>query len=916
MTKGSWIKMFGVLVTLLALALFAPGCSCGDDDDDDDGGVPTDDDDDDTEGDDDADDDDDSSPVLDYPVDETIELPGMTGEARVAVDSLGIPYVFAESDLDLARVLGYVEASYRIFQMDFLRRLAQGRIAEIAGSIAIDTDVYQRAAFMSSDGTSVLDKIEDDLDPALNDYIHAYAEGVNAWLADIREMWPAEETPWPEEYGFVALSPDQVPDWTVRDTLSIARYQTWDLSESLGDDMTNTERADALGAALYAKAFPTGIAEDTTVLKDGDMAKKSAPYHAGQMAKVLPDGFKGLSRAIARVREAKEWGAIAGAERRASNNWTLSPDINGGVGFLANDPHLSLTFPSIFILGYMDTKELGGGGGVRAWGSIFPGTPLVVIGANDNLAWGETVAGYDVLDVYAENVNFSGDEPVSVDFDGGTVPVIKVSEEFYALHDDTPEMRDIYLVPHHGPIIPDSIDTDAETALSFRWTGHEPTQEAKAFDGLHRAGDVTAGLEAVDNFKVGAQNFVLQDTQGNIGYFPNANVPNRDWDLDTYKPWFVLPGDGSAEWDGFIPASDVARIQNPDRGWIATANNDIYGTLVDGNPINDEHYWYVERAIGFRAARIEALLDEQMNDGGFTLDSMMATQLDIYWMYAARWLEAVLDIIGDPGALPADQQDALEYLANWSGNAVTGLDGDDPASSAPSSDEDERNDAVAAMIFAEFESQLIENTFADEFDDAGLDSVSRSEATRLALLWLLEAGVEDDVFDDTSTGGTEDRRDTVLAALADALAAIPTYKRRDLDPAPAFDGVDMDEWFWGRLHVVSLSHIAFDPFGIDIFNRGPFARSGGLYTVNVANASGLGGYTVGSGPSLRIIHQFEDGAITTWAHIPGGMKPVAGDPNELDLMQMWLDGEYYEMPHAPQPILDATVTMKAFVPES
>jgi len=900
------LKGIGLLVLLLCLGFLmtATGCGCGDDDDDD-SGAPDDDTGDDDTGDDDTGDDDTvpDSPVLDYPPDETFELSCLSAEARVALDQYGIPYLFAGSRGDLGCVLGYMEAEYRMFQMDFVRHLAEGRLTEYVGDLALDTDIYNRIVFMANDGTSVIDKIAASLDPDVEAFLQTFADGVNAWLERKRAEFP--ETFWPIDYvTLFTVHPDDVPDWEVRDTVAIARYQTWDLSGSLGDELDLSEWATALSPDLFNQLLTRAPATDTVVVQPEDIAKKSA-RNAEAYRLSLPEGYRGLSRAAAWVRGASAIKPYS-PDGEASNNWIISPDINAGTGFLANDPHLSLTYPSVFLLGLIDTKELGDGD-IRTWGAFFPGTPSIVIGANENLAWGETVAGFDVLDVYFEELILDGGDPSAVVFDGGNVDLVVSSQSFGIAGEDDPTVVDIYVVPHHGPILPDSID--GTTALSFKWTGHEPSYEVTTFLDLAVAETVDEGFTAIEDFKVGAQNFVLQDTAGDIGYFPHADVPLREWDLSTHRPWLALPGDGTAEWDGFIPAAQIPKIKNPDRGFLLTSNNDINGTLQSGDPTDGDYYWYYERAIGYRAQRVDELLTALAESKGFTLDDMKATQTDVRANYARDVIPFVQDIIGlDISDLSADAQAILASWDGWDFVLDSGLEGSDPAGPA-SSDADERANAVAAMGFGMFEVLLKNMAFGDELADAGVVDYpyGRSEFT-VAILGLLD-DTDDPLWDNIATDAdVEAARDIVVAALNQAAT--------DIAALEVFDGAPVDEWYWGRAHYLILGHLAFAAFDIHIFDKGPYAIPGGLYTVNVASYPEDGeSFVTTKGPSLRIIHEFTGGALTTNLHLPGGEIPVMGDPHELDLLQLWLDYEYYEIPTAVDSILDATQYMYAFTPE-
>ena len=830
-------------------------------------------------------DDDSVSPVLTHEVDETVTMPGLTSEARVALDSFAIPYIFAGSTHDMAMVLGYMEAEQRFFQIDFLRHTFEGRLCEYLGSLTLDNDVYYRTIFTSNDGQSVLDKIVAALDSPALQYLQGFADGVNFWLAAKRQQNPLQN--WPVEYEYFLLKPNDVPDWDVRDTIAVARYQTWDLSETLDYELALTAFAETLPADVYNQVFPRAMATNTTVLPPTQAA---APGDIAPYVSALPRGYRGLERARDFVHRAGRLGRLS-SNGKASNNWVVSPSINGGVGYLANDPHLSLTNPSIFMLGYLDDIELGKGQ-TRSWGALFPGTPAVVIGANKNLAWGETVAGYDVLDVYAEQLTLQDGQPKSVLFNGRQVNVI-VSPQTYNLRGASPQTQNIYVVPQHGPILPDSID--GNTAMSFRWTGQDPTLEIETFFELREAASVQDGFTAIDNFKVGAQNFMLQDTGGNIGYFPNAVVPLRTWDLKAHRPWFVLPGDGTCEWSGFIPADQMPQAYNPSPGYLLSANNDINGSAQGDDPTDGKYYWYFSTDIGYRAQRIAQMLGALAAGGDdFTMDAMQTAQLDVRSNWAHDLLGMVLTAIGsDLTGLSADAQNMLTYWTDWDFDTWSGLATSDPQS-GPASDAIQRRDAVAAMGFGQFETQLRVSLFGEELTNGGLTAFPYGY---------------DEVLVATKTLLSTDpaaQRDAIVAALNQATATLAA--RTDFQYKP------MSDWYWGRIHNLLLQHLAFGALGLNFMSLGPFAIPGGIHTVHVADYAGdLKDYVVEEGPSLRIIHEFKDGAITTHVHYPGGQLPVPGGPHQQDMLDLYLAQEYYEMPHDVDSVLAATKSMIAFV---
>ena len=236
---------------------------------------------------------------------------------------------------------------------------------------------------------------------------------------------------------------------------------------------------------------------------------------------------------------------------------------------------------------------------------------------------GATVAGYDVTDVYVEDVVTPADYPQSprtVLFNGQRVAVLRV-EETFEVKNSAPVTEVIEVVPHHGPMVPDPNLRDgvvglAATGMSFRWTGHEITNDSHWLLGLNRACNVGEFRSALRNFTNGAQNWVWADIERQ-----HRVLCVRHWSRSGRTgtvPYLPLSGNGDAEWltdaQGntlWLPDDSIPQAINPPEGFLSTANNDQIGTTLDNDPLNDPVYLTDSYDIGFRAERIQELLSNQ-----------------------------------------------------------------------------------------------------------------------------------------------------------------------------------------------------------------------------------------------------------------------------------------------------------------
>jgi len=902
MNIGKWL---GFLLALSAIALVA-GCSSGDDNGETTDGDASSDGDEAVDGDEDAAESEEEvvvhrDEILGEQVDETYLIDTLGADTAVIWDEHGIPHIYANSMRDAAVAMGYVQASMRIVQMDFFRKVGRGRLTELlvsAPPALIDFDLYQRAIFSMANGESVLEAIWNSLDEDSKDLMYAFCEGVNARL----ERYRADDSDWPDPFDFplIMQSPAQTPDWEPLDIIGIARYQTWDLSNDYESDIDRSILYDLLGEELYNELIFAEPAKSVSIAPhEGSerMKPRAATTPAGRSGQALLKPAMAAKKQLEEVRR-----ILPGDQRGNSNNWVMgrNPD---GFSYLANDPHLSLYSPSIFLPVTMDVREMSGvATDLHTGGVAFPGTPAIVIGRNGDLAWGETVVGYDVKDVYLETVTFDGDgNPVSVLYNGSQVPVIAVTHELQIGHrsDPSTETGTLYFVPHHGPILPGSIDREEGTAISLKWTGHEATREILTFIKLEEAKNLDEAFTAIEEFGVGAQNFVVADRTGEIGWYPHARVPLRSGDLAVNPPWRMLPGEGGVEWTGYVPKEELPKLRNPEEGFIITANNDPTGATLDNDVLNDGHYWMFDPADGWRAYTAKEGLKALKAAGTWGWPDMAMIQTGYRTDYGEEMVGIVLDLVeeyGLEGSLTAEAAQGLSLLRAWNFEALSGIaDYTNAENSALSSNAAEVQAAAATTFLHHLMIRLAHDVIGDELSAVGVTGLPSEHRTKpfVRILRRLHAdpnGIPPEIFDDIETDAKETPADILLGAL-DATAA-------DIFLHSAFDGVPLDQAVWGRIHRLILQH----PMSsiTELYNQGPFGLGGDPFTVNVASFGprldpNNQGYDFYGGPSLRIIHELSDNGIATHFTIPGGVDEREGSDHFLDLFDLWAKREYTDL---------------------
>ncbi|MCK6555277.1 penicillin acylase family protein [Candidatus Binatia bacterium] len=882
-----------------------------------------------------------ADPIAELPTAATVDLSGLQGQVDVVDDALGVPHVYAGSLDDAIFMQGYLTAAARFWQMDAFRRVAEGRLSEILGRVTLEMDVEMRTVFTTRDGRRLQDVLWEHIestDAETANVVRSYAAGVNAWLADLRAGKNGATLP-PEyaEILLIGLKPDQLEPWRPQDTMAIARLQAWSLSETLGEEINFARIWKKVPKAVRRDVFRSAPGSPATVLPvSGRGAAERVAVPQVIPALPSPETLDALAAALAETRAKNPFGDRA--RGLGSNNWIVSPRLSAtGHAMLANDPHLALFNPPVWHMIHLNSPHPDGHQSY-ANGVMFPGLPGVILGHSDRGAWGGTVAVFDVTDVYVETITTPPDYPASprtVLFEGRQVPVLRIEETFH-IKKRSPATFVIEVVPHHGPMAPDPNLRDdvvglAATGMSFRWTGHEITNDPRFLLEINRARNVAEFRDALRNFSVGAQNWVWADVNGDIAYFPRVLIPQRPAEVVPYLP---VSGTGDAEWltdsEGrtlWLPAEKIPQATNPAEGFLATANNDQIGNTLDNDPLNDAIYLTYSADIGFRQERIQELLSNRNGvrppGAKITMADMSAYQYDTASLEAARLMPFLLTAARNrPDLVTPAMADALTRLEAW-GEAKAGsapydmASGIDPAAlrtdvpprTVPVSAE-ERSDAIAASIFTGWATRLGRRVLADDFAGTGIGAPGGEEATK-AILHILEdidredAGFlvhtkgdngESSLWDDRQTPAVETRDEMLLGALRDGLEFL----------ADEFATTEPENWLWGAIHQVRFQHF-FGQAGIGSWDLGPFAAPGGRFTVNPASYSwNSDDYTFSGGPSMRLVVDLDPAGIKAVNALPGGNNGNAGglgapffnriqpERHYGDRVPGWLNGEKFQ----------------------
>jgi penicillin amidase len=790
----------------------------------------------------------------------SITVPGVSEPVTVYRDDAGVPQIVAETDHDLFFAQGYVHAQDRFWEMDFRRHVTAGRLAELFGPSQVDTDAFVRTL----DWRGIAQQEYDQLDDRTRAGFDAYADGVNAYLADHRGADLSLE------YAVLGLqNPGYSPEpWSAVDSIAWLKAMAWDLRSNLVEELDRailgTELPPEEVARLYPQypfdAKPTIVggpppaapaAVGTAPIGSSPGASVASGADAAASVVATPDGARGALRALrATLDDVPDLLGPEGGDL-GSNSWVVGGALTeSGKPLLANDPHLGPAIPSVWHQVGLHCATVREGCAYDVAGYSFSGLPGVIIGHNDRIAWGFTNLGPDVADLYYERVD--GD---SYELDGQMVP-LTIREEVIEVAGGDPVTLTVRSTGR-GPIVTDiganfaavadagaaATGSTGDLELSLQWTALTPGSTAQSIFALDRARDWNEFRAAAELFDVPSQNLVYADVDGNIGYQAPGTIPVRKSGDGTVP----LPGWTSGNgWAGAIPSAELPSVLNPARGYIVTANN----AVADGGPMLTKDW-----DLGYRADGIERRLADLIGSGEkLTADDMTSIQLDTRDANAEAFLPVIAGL-----ELDGDAARGQELLDGWNGHADA--------------------DSAQAAYFAVFWRTLLATMFGSLPESSRPVGGDRWFSVVGTLLGEPDSGW----WTDEGQAGVAGRDEMLRYALATAWKE--TSDRLGDDP---------ESWRWGRLHTLELTNASFGKSGIGpiewLFNRGPFETGGGSAIVNAIGWDATLGYEVNWVPSMRMVVDLGDVDASTWVNLTGA-SGHAFHPHYDDQARLWQRGE-------------------------
>ncbi|MFZ1730919.1 MAG: penicillin acylase family protein [Bacteroidota bacterium] len=756
-------------------------------------------------------------------------IAGVSAEVQIIRDPAGIPHIIAESEYDAYVAAGYVHAQDRLWQMDIMRRYGMGRLSEVLGAETVPIDRLMRTIGL----TQLADSLLRTVSGQTRKILQAYTKGVNAYIREMAGRYPIE-------FDLLQYSPEE---WKPVHSLIVARLMGWELALSWWVDLTLGELVQKLGEEKARELFPSYPDDAPLILP---------PDYAPQIA--IGDGMRDALAAAQRLSGTS--GSAIG-----SNSWVVSHDRSSrGSALLANDPHLLYMQPAKWYVMHLNAP------GLNAAGVSLPGTPGIVIGHNERIAWGMTNLMADDVDFFVENINYR-DSTYRIN---DRVLPLRVRTDSIFVKDSLPVVIQVYETIH-GPVItgvypqkgvlrkPDRF-TPAPS-VSMRWSGQDASDEILTLYRINHAQNWTDFLAGLSTFGVPAQNFIFGDVDGNIGYTAAGHIPLRAAGISPQ-----LPNDGTtvmAPWQGMIPFAELPRSYNPPGSVLATANNRI----VDAYQYHLSSLWEGDG----RIRRIRQLLQDQST---FSASDFKLMQMDVLSVAADTIRDAMVEALRSWPTRPVLLTRAMNLLSRWDCRMHVS--------------------SVEASIFNTAYVRLLHNTFEDEMDSSLFRNYVflSNIPTRVFPRLLADTGTT--VFDDIRTPRRETRQHIFIKSLTEAVMQLRSRF-----------GADMRGWTWGKLHQVTFRHPLGSVSPLDrVFNVGPFPVGGNNTTINSGEFSFSDPYNASVGPSMRFIADLAS-PDSSYIILTTGQSGQVFSDHYADHTALWQSGGMHRLIINRQAVLNA-----------
>jgi penicillin amidase len=738
-----------------------------------------------------------------------LKFPDLKGKVEVYFDERLVPHIFAENDEDLYFVQGYIHAKFRLFQMDLQTKAAEGRASEIAGARAVEYDREQRRLGMKFAAENAVTEMQKD--PVSWAIFSAYTKGVNAFIHSLKE------SEIPVEYKLLDFKPEE---WSNLRTALLLKMMAKMLSSGTEDDLTATNAKSIFTQEELNRIYPQVADSLVPIIPQGTVFE---PPSIIPLKPASADSLYFGKKETTAVKEISKPN-----KNNGSNNWVVAGSkTQSGYPILSNDPHLELSLPSIWFEQQLSTPTS------NTYGVSLPGSPFVIIGFNDSIAWGVTNAGRDVKDFYS--IKFRDESKQEYWYNGKWKPAQLRYEEIKVKGGATVYDTVAYTV--YGPVMFDESFTNANMGkqnLAVRWIAHDPSNEGITFYKLNNAKNYDDYTAAIKTFDCPGQNFVFASKAGDIAIWQQGKFPAR-WNG---QGLYIMPGeDPDYSWQGFIPQTENPHARNPERGFLESANQ---------RPVDSTYPYFIPGGyITPRGIAIEHFLSPATS---VTPEDMKKLQGNYFNVLAEDARPLLLKYVQED-KLGTDAKRYLDSVRTWDLQAG-------PAS-------------IGQTIYQCWWDSLESEIWTDDLTRSSPAATWPDEQTTMELLKRDSTDLK--YIDNSHTAGKEILYDVVTTALNKATVNLAARENEG-------------KLAWAKYKNPTIYHLLKEALM-------PFARTG----LNVGGSGNIiNAMTHSHGPSWRMVIHLS-AATEAYGVYPSGQSGNPGSRYYDNFVDTWANGEYYSL---------------------
>ncbi|MFC3998234.1 penicillin acylase family protein [Nocardiopsis sediminis] len=771
------------------------------------------------------------TPASADPASQDVVLPGLNGEVEISVDTSGVPHIYADDNDDLFFAQGVNVARDRLFQIDLQRRRGLGELSEVLGPRFVDQDRATRLFLYRGD----MEAEWASYGPDARSAAERFTAGINAYI-DWLDDQPGGLPPEFEELGY------EPGYWEPED---VVRIRSNGLIANVSSEVQRARVACEAGIDVDRLRIRLSPEHEVSVPEGLDPCSVPADVLSVYYLATTGVNFNAPAGtgSVGGV-------AYSGPLAEGSNSWAVSPErTSTGRPILAGDPHRALNAPSLRSIVHLSSPEM------DVIGAGEPTLPGVSMGHNGTAAFGLTIFGADQQDLYVYELD--PDDPSRYRYGDGWEEMTTITEEVPVAGEDPRTVELAYT--RHGPVI--RTDEDSGLAFAVRSTWSEPGTAAY-FGGMKmmEVTDFEGFREVMSQWGGPPLNFTYADTEGDIGWSPGALIPERSG--EGYDGLLPVPGDGRYEWDGFLDGSTLPSQHNPERGFVATANE---YNMPEDSPVRVGYEWPAP----YRHERISDVLADDDDSSLATSTALQSDKVDV----STDQLLPLLEGLEGEGSAA----EGLELLRAW--------------------DREAGADSAGAALYETWFTLYLGPQFfrAVSPELAEILPYPLHPPALTDALWN-----PDEWLDEEDPEAARDR--ILLESLGDAYDQL----------ARDWGGEDPAQWRWGNLQSTTFNH------PLSRYSVGPFERGGTANTVDASSYTPTSTdplrFAQVSGASFKMVLDVGDWDNSQAINTPG----QSGDPRSPhydDLVPLWRNGEYFPLHYTREAVDENTEEVIVLRPE-